>query len=258
MILVLSVILFVLLAIISRGRGVKAFLSLYINYGFIAFAAILICFGVDPVVMAIILSLGASALILFFINGVNIKTQVSYVSIIIVLCITTALILWAGNTGNIGGFDVQYKEDIFFTFPVNIHINFTQVAIAVILMSFTGAITDIALDITTALNEVHENNKGLSFLELAKSGLHIAGDVLGTMINTLFFVFIAEFMGFIILYSVDRDFGTILNNNLFLQAISKLLIGNLGCILIVPVTILIQSAVYTRGTHAKTEGTNGE
>jgi len=244
MIIALSVILFVLLAAISKWKGVVAFLSLYINYILIVVAVILICLFANPVVMALLLSLGASALILFFINGVNTKTKVAYVSIIVVLAITAFLISWVGNSSDIGGFDAQYEEDVFFMCPTNIYINFTQVAIALILISFTGAITDIALDITTALNEVHENNKEMSFAGLARSGLRIASDVLGTMINTLFFVFVAEFMGFFILY-YNHGFAEIINSNLFLQALSKLLIGNLGCVLIVPVTILIQSYIFT-------------
>jgi len=244
MILALSVILFLLLAIFNRERGLKAFLSLFLNFFGVIIIVFLICLGFDPIILAFVFSLGASAFILFYINGISVKTKISYFSVIFVLALTSALIMFIGYRGSMNGFDALYKDEIFFVSPIEINVDYTHVAIAVVLMSFTGAITDIALDITTSLNEIYVNNSRLSFTELIISGWNIGTDVLGTMINTLFFVFIGEFMSFFILY-YPKGFGVIVNHKLFLQEISKLLIGNLGCMLIIPVTVLTQSYIYT-------------
>ncbi|MCL2774034.1 MAG: YibE/F family protein [Oscillospiraceae bacterium] len=245
MILVLLIILFLLLAIFNKERGVKAFVSLFINFILIIIAIVLICWGVDPVILAFLFSLGTSAFILFYINGFNIKTKVSYISVVLVFIVVSALIVLIGFNSNISGFDALYRDNVFFVCPIDININYTHVAVAVVIMSLTGAITDIALDITTSLNEVYENNKHLSFTELIKSGHRIGSDVLGTMINTLFFVFIGEIMSFIILYS-SQGLATIVNHKLFLQGLSKLLIGDLGCVLIIPITVFIQSYIYIK------------
>ena len=67
-----------------------------------------------------------------------------------------------------------------------------------------------------------------------------------SMVNTLFFVFAGEFMAFLIVYlNYHQSFSVIVNDQLFLQEVSQLLIGNLGCILIIPVTIFLQSYIYT-------------
>lgn len=249
MIWVLSIILFILLASINKWRGIKSFFSLYINFFFVIVAVLLICWGFNPIVIALLFSIGTSAFVLFFINGLNLKTKIAFLSVIIVILLTSLLIIFIGYKGNIHGFVLEHEE-ILYVYSHNIHINYRQVAVAVIIISLTGAITDTALDITTSLNEVHENNRHLSFLELIKSGKNIGSDLLGTMTNTLFFVFIGEFMGFFILYS-SHSFATIINNKLFIQEISKLLIGSLGCVLIIPITIFIQSYLYKNNKYLR-------
>lgn len=244
-ILVLSIILFLLLALINKKRGVKAFFSLFVNFFAIVLAVALICKGLNPIVIALVFSLGASAFILFFINGLNYKTKIAYLAIAVVLLVITALIVFIGYQGSIDGFGLRFN-DIFYLYSPDIAIRFVDVAIAVILIGLTGAITDTALDIATSLHEVYENNRNLAFLELVKSGQNMGADILGTMVNTLFFVFAGEFMAFLIVYlNYHQSFSVIVNDQLFLQEVSQLLIGNLGCILIIPVTIFLQSYIYT-------------
>ena len=247
MIIALSAILFLLLAIIGRKRGVKAFFTLYINLIFFIIAVVLICWGVSPILIAFLFSLGVSAFLLFFLNGINVKTITAYLSVLMVLIISAALVLFIGNKGKLSGFDLVQVE-IVYLFDINIKVNYIYVAVAVILISLTGAVTDTALDIATSLNEVHNNNKQLSFVQLLKSGRAIGGDVLGTMINTIFFVFIGEFAGFFIYYS-NYSLSFIINHKLLIQSASKFLIGGIGCILIIPVTILVQSYVYTGNSY---------
>ena len=74
--------------------------------------------------------------------------------------------------GHLSGFGM-HLNDMYYRYEPNVSINFTPVAIAVILIGLTGAITDTALDIATSLHEVHENNKHLSFKELIHSGNHM-------------------------------------------------------------------------------------
>lgn len=245
-IIILATILFLLLAVINKKRGIKAFFSLFINFSLIVLAVKAVCGGMNPIVVALVLSLGASAFILFFINGVNNKTKIAYLAIVVVLLAITALIIFISHQGRINGFGLKFN-DIFYLYSPDIPIRFVDVAITVILVSLTGAITDTALDISTSLHEVYENNRHLSFLEMVKSGQNMGADILGTMVNTLFFVFLGEFMAFLIVYvNYRQSFSVIINDQLFLQEVSQVLVGNLGCILIIPVTIFLQSYLYTK------------
>lgn len=246
----LAGILLVLLAAINRLRGVKAFVSLFVNFSMIIAAVWLITRGWNAVFVALVFSLGASAFILFYINGFNSKTQISYLGVIVTLFLISFLVIFIGHAGHLSGFGM-HLNDMYYRYEPNVAVNFTPVAIAVVLIGLTGAITDTALDIATSLHEVYENNKHLSFSELVQSGNHMGKDILGTMVNTLFFVFLGEITAFLLAFIRNGyRFAEIINEPIFLQEISQLTVGCLGCVLIIPITILIQSYLYSKGIPA--------
>ena len=244
---ILAAILFVLMTLINRKRGVKAFVSLIVNFFLIVGAVWLITNGINAVLVALIFSLGASAFILFFINGFNSKTKISYFGVVVTLFLISFLVVFIGYAGHLLGFGM-HLNDMYYRYEPNVAINFTPVAIAVVLIGLTGAITDTALDIVTSLHEVSENNKGLSFGELVRSGNNMGKDILGTMVNTLFFVFLGEIMAFFLAFIRNGyTFAEIINEPVFLQEITQLTVGCLGCVIIIPATILIQSYIYSKG-----------
>ena len=248
MIIALSLILLLLLVLIGKTRGVKAFCSLFINYTLIVIMIRLICLGAHPVITAFLFSLGASAFILFFLNGVNIKTRAAYISVVFVMLINAFLMIFVVYRSGLNGFSPE-NGAIVYILGNDINVNYYHVEIAIILIALTGAVTDTALDIATSLNEVRENNQDLSFVELWKSGKRMGGDILGTMINTIFFVFLGEFIGFFVYrFSImqNQNFQTIINSKYFNQEISRLLICNLGCTLIIPITIAVLIFGYSR------------
>lgn len=242
---VLSIILLLLLTVINGKRGIKAFFSLFVNYMLIVTAAVLMCKGFSPVLTALVFSVGASAFILFFINGVNSKTVIANISIVCVLILVSALIIGFGYHNRLNGFGGNLNDTLYLYSP-NIPVHFSGVAVAVILISLTGAITDTALDISTSLHEVYVNNPQSTFFDLVKSGNNMGADIMGTMVNTLFFVFLGELTAFVIAYGrYQFGFSVIINDSLFFQEIAQLFIGNIGCILVVPATIFLQSYLYT-------------
>lgn len=247
-IITLAGILLVLLTAINRIRGLKTFFSLFVNFFLIVAAVWLITKGWNAILVAYIFSLVTSGFILFFINGINSKTKISYFAVALTLFIIGILILYIGYAGHLTGFGM-HLNDMYYRYEPNVAINFTPIAIAVVLIGLTGAITDTALDIATSLHEVHINNKHLSFKELIYSGNHMGKDILGTMVNTLFFVFLGEIMAFILAFQRNGySFSEIINEPFFLQETAQLMVGCLGCILIIPITIVLQSYIYTKRT----------
>ena len=244
-VIVLAIILLLLLTVINGKRGIKAFFSLFANYLLVVCAAVLMCKGFSPVLMALIFSFAASAFILFFINGINSKTVIAYISIVCVLILVSVLIIGFGYHNRLNGFGGNLNDTLYLYSP-NIPVDFSAVAVAVILISLTGAITDTALDISTSLHEVYMNNKNSTFVDLVKSGNNMGADIMGTMVNTLFFVFLGELTAFVIAYGrYHFGFSVMINDSLFFQEIAQLFIGNIGCILVIPATIFLQSYLYT-------------
>ena len=72
--------------------------------------------------------------------------------------------------------------------------------ISEIIMGGLGAIMDIAITISSSLNEIIEKNNQITLKELITSGKNIGRDVTSTMINVLFFTYICGAIPNLVLY----------------------------------------------------------
>ena len=139
----------------------------------------------------------------------------------------------------ISGFGYESYEEINM-FSYNVGIDFSGIAISIILISLIGATTDSSIAISSALYEVYENNKYLSKKELFLSGIRIGKDILCTTTNTLLFAFLSEFMTLVIWFSKGGySFLDIINNKTFAQEFIRILFSAIGCVLVIPITSYI-------------------
>ena len=101
---------------------------------------------------------------------------------------------------------------------------------------------DVAMSISSSLEEVHSANPDLNSRRLFKSGMNIGRDMVGTMTNTLILAFLGSgFTLVIYLYSLGLSF-----NQLFSSAYASIEIisgisSSIGMILAIPLTALISS-----------------
>lgn len=237
--LVLSIILFLLMIYVDRKRGVKLFLSLVFNFLILMVLFYLIAIGINPIICSIIACIILSYVILFYVNGDNIKTRTSFKSIIIVLLILSLFIYLVTIFTRIAGFGIESFEEINM-FSYNVKIDFTNIAVSLILISLIGATVDSSIAISSALYEVHLNNLNLSKKELFKSGMNIGHDILCTTTNTLLFAFLADFMTLMIwFYTSKYSFLDIINSKTFASEFIKILFSASGCLLVIPITSYI-------------------
>lgn len=239
MILVLSLFLLVLLTIIGRTRGVKTFFIFYINLFLILVYTYMTCIGISAIINAIIICLIISLITLFGLNGVNIKTKSSFKAIFLILIIIFMITFLIGRNANIQGFSAESLEAIGgYSFDLNF--DMTNLLIGMYLIYSIGTIIDTSISISSALNEVHVNNKNLTKKELYISGMNIGKDILSTTINTLFFAVVAEFIGFF-MWHYGSSFSYIINYKSFAQEVMKLMLCFISSILVIPITSYIAS-----------------
>lgn len=111
MILTLSVILFILIAVIGRGKGIKTFFSAYVNFFLLVLSAVLIVTGMNPIAAGLIFSILFSMITLFWVNGYNHKTLASFLSILLVLALIGFFTWWLGAKSHITGFPRVLRRD---------------------------------------------------------------------------------------------------------------------------------------------------
>ncbi len=244
--LVLAGILLILMIAVGGKRGAKTFAALYINIFILIFTVFLIACGINAIVASLLGCAVIGVVVLFIINGVNIKTVTAFFAIATVLVIMTALMLYIGSETHIQGFADENTDEICWYSP-EIGLDMTQVSLAMVLMGLIGAIIDTAIAITSALNEVYENNTHLTKKELFISGMNIGKDILGTTTNTLLFAYIGGFMTLVIWFrAYNYSFSQIINSKVFCQEFLQIVSSGTGCIIMIPIAAFYMSVVLTR------------
>lgn len=236
---ILILILFLLMVYIDKKRGIKLFLSLIFNFFILIVIFCLIALGLNPIVCSLIGCFIVSYIILYYVNEKNIKTISSLKSIVIVLLILSFLIFIITYLSRIAGFGYESYEEINI-FSYDVRIDYTNIAISMILISLIGATVDSSIAISSALYEVYENNKDLSKKELFLSGMNIGKDILCTTTNTLMFAFLGDFMTLLIwFYKGNYSLLDIVNAKTFASELIRILFSAIGCIIVIPITAYI-------------------
>ena len=237
--IILIILLFLLMIYIDIKRGIKLFLSIIFNFIILMIIFYLIALGLNPIICSLIGCFIISYIILYYVNEKNIKTESSLKSVIIVLIILSFLIFFVTKISRIAGFGYESYEEINM-FSYDVKIDFTNIAVSMILISLIGATVDSSIAISSALYEVYDNNKNLSKKDLFLSGMNIGKDILCTTNNTLMFAFLGEFMTLLIwFYKGDYSFLEIVNAKTFVSEIIKILFSAVGCIIVIPITAYI-------------------
>ena len=236
---ILILILLALMVYIDKKRGVKLFISLCANFIILMVLFYLMALGINPIIVSLIGCFIVSYIILYFVNGKNVKTTSSLKSIVVVLIILALLIFTMTYFSRIAGFGIEAFEEINM-FSYDVRIDFNDIAIALILISLIGASVDSSIAISSALYEVYENNKSLTEKELFNSGMNIGKDILCTTTNTLLFAFLGDFMTLVIWYfKGGYTFLEIINAKTFCAELIRILFSAIGCLLVIPITSYI-------------------
>lgn len=239
MIIILSIILFILLITIGKSRGFKTFLTFYLSLFLIVLYLSFCSLGFSANILAIIICILATLIILFTINGYNVKTKSSFYSIMIILLILFIIISIIGNNANLQGFSYESSETIG-GLSHDINYNMTNLLIGTLLISVIGTIIDTSMSISSAMYEVYSNNNHLNRKQLFLSGMNVGKDIMSTTINTLFFALLSSFIGFAMWHrSISIEY--LLNYKEFAKLVIELLLTFISSISIIPITSYISS-----------------
>ena len=122
-----------------------------------------------------------------------------------------------------------------------------SIFIASVAIAGLGAVMDVAVSIAAALNELILKDPGISVKSLARSGREIGHDIMGTMINVLLFTYICGLIPLMIMKMKNEvSLLTIVRLQIPFE-ISRFLIGGIGIVLAIPVSIALSSIILKIG-----------
>lgn len=226
-----TIILFVVLILLVGGvKGFRSLASLAINILIFFVTLELILLGKHILLIAVTASILFIFVSISLITGISKKTLSAVIGTVagtIFSMLVAALVIGLCHSNGIHYEEMEYihpPEKIFYT---------------EILIGTLGAIIDIAISISSSINEIYDMNPDADKKSLINSGLEIGKDIMGTMANTLVFAYISGGIPMILLllkngFSIDY----IINVNLSLEVI-RAITGSIGVVLSIPITIYI-------------------
>lgn len=174
MLVIFGLILVALIAIVGGDRGVMSLIALAGNLLILCIAIWLIASGVPVFPVTICLSVVICCITLFYQNGINRKTLSAFTAVLITIFILFCAIYYVVCKSGSGGLnEIQsVSEDVLY-YNINLNIPMQKVMAAVVLLSTLGAVTDMALTVSTSLYEVKIHKPDMSNTELFQSGMQI-------------------------------------------------------------------------------------
>lgn len=247
MIASLIIILFVLMLFVGGNRGVDSFFALVRTSLGLLVCVYFMAWGVPAVLVTFLVSIFFVVTVLYMQNGRNAKMHAAACAVLVVVLfvmLTAGPVLW--RAGISGYNEVEQYEEISMYLSADLELSMFSISLSAVVLGLLGAVMDTAVAVTTAVNEVYENEKTLTAKELMQSGLCVGRDILGTTVNTLFFAGLGESIMLAVLFMKNEDtFAVILNSKSLFQEVAGILIGAAGCLLIVPLSSLFVAFFLT-------------
>lgn len=156
--------------------------------------------------------------------------------------------LLAQALARINGYRTAEVEPLLQLRQTGVPIGLSGLLVGGIIISALGAVMDVAMSVSSALEEVHAANPALGRRELFRSGMNIGRDMVGTMTNTLILAFLGSgFTLIIYLFSLGLGKYQLLSSAYAAVEVISGIASSIGMILAIPLTALISSVLLARG-----------
>ena len=119
------------------------------------------------------------------------------------------------------------------------HLNLTQIFMASIFLGSSGAVMDLAVDITSAVHEVVEKKPDISRWEAVCSGMNVGRAAMGTMTTTLLLAYSGGYIALLMVFMAQgTPISHIFNYKYVAAEIIHTVIGSFGLVSVAPFTAL--------------------
>ena len=243
----LLALLFAALLILFAGRtGIRAILSFVLTILMLWKVLVpLYLKGFNPILIGLAITLGLTILIISLVYGFDRRSlsAVSGASLgVLVTCLLGAAFT---DLFKIHGAVMQSSESLLYAGYQDL--NLTRIFMASIFIGASGAVMDLSVDITSAVNEVVGKRPDIGWREAVKSGMNVGRAAMGTMTTTLLLAYSG---GYVALLMVFMAQGTpvqhILNYKYVAAEIIHTVVGSFGLVTVAPFTALTSGWLLTR------------
>lgn len=242
--LLLGLLLLFAIAIVAIGgiQGAKAVVALAVTFVSIIFLLVPLVLKGFPSIPVTIMIIAITTVISFLlIGGIQSKTVAAFLGSMVGVILAAAIAMVAGKLCHVSGFQMEDAESLYYI-KFDTALKVRGLFICGVLIASIGAVMDVAMSVSSAVNELHVVNPTLTVRELFRSGMTIGRDAMGTMANTLILAFAGTSLNMIILlYSYGVTFTQLMNTDYVAVEIIQSIAGSLGIVFTVPAAAIISA-----------------
>ena len=243
--LILAGIFILFLILFAGGTGLRAVCSFAITI--LTIWKILVpayLGGANPIWCGILITAFLTLLIIFFVYGFDMKTLAACGGAFLGVLVTCILGCIFTDAFKIHGAVMSYSESLLYAGYQDLSL--TRIFMSAIFIGASGAMIDLSVDITSAVNEVVHKKPDIGWKEAMLSGMNVGRAAMGTMTTTLLLAYSG---GYIALLMTSMAQGTPIENILNYKYVSAEIlqtsVGSLGLVTVAPLTALTSGILLT-------------
>ena len=242
---IFALIYLLVLCLIGGKQGIKGCLGLVFTFFCVIFVYLpLVYLKYSPFWTAVFVCFITTLVTMYLIGGPTRKTCAATLGTLVGVILAGVSAWCFSKASGISGYNVSDIETLMTLWNTN-RIQVGGLLFSGLLISCLGAVMDVAMSISSAIDEIYRQNLSLSRKELFKAGLRVGRDMMGTDSNTLILAFAGSSVSTLLLdYSYNLPYQQIINSNKIGIAIMQGLAGSFGIVLSVPFTVLICTILF--------------
>lgn len=246
--IVLGVIFVIIILVLGRSKGFFTIISLVITIlaVFMVFIPAILN-GRNIYLTTIVVSIFIIFMTLLLINGWNKKTLCAIVGNIGGIAVAGIITIIMSKLLRVSGF---VDEEYVFLMAADLKkpLDLMGLVWSGIVIGSLGAVMDVAMSISSAMNELSENMEKKTFKKMLKSGMNIGRDAIGTMTNTLVLAYVGSSIATVLLLVMyNTNIMYLFNLEMIVVEIMQSVVGSMGILFAVPATALFASYIFTKG-----------
>ncbi len=243
-----------LLLLVGRKTGLKSVLTLSLTILIVMkFLLPGILKGYSPIGLTVISALLITFITILIIGGIRLKSFAAIIGVFGGVMVAGLIAFLIGSKVRLTGLSSEEAMMLLYI-PQGIEFDFKELLFSGIILGALGAVMDVGMSISSAMEEIKRVNPAISAKELVVSGMNVGRDIMGTMSNTLILAYVGSAIPLMLLFmAYESSVIKILNLDIIATEIVRAIAGTIGIILAIPITAVTGGLLYNKFSRAKTK-----
>ncbi len=237
--IMLTALFALLLALFAGWTGLKAMISFVFAAAFVWKVVVPACLsGANAIVVCFAAVAALTFAIIFLVGGFSRKATTAFAGAMAGVGASCLMAIIFTRLFHINGAVMPFSQALLYSGRE--FLSLSDLFIGGLFLSSSGAVMDLAMDVTAGQQEVFRHNPDISRTALAISGWKIGKSVVGTMTTTLLLAYSGGYLTLIMAFTAENVSPTdFLCNPYVSSELVKTIIGSFGLVLVAPFTAVI-------------------